>query len=276
MILIIAGLIVSIVDSVLLPRAPVNSEESRDEEPFLTLAVKLPPGANTSDIQPEIELRLLDRNTIRGTFDVFYSNPDVYASDALRFAVVGPTTMTVTDRFGCERPDVKEREDAVSIEFSSGNCFVNRQDGFDFNISKGTKDVPGGTIHVAPSRRVGLARHRFAVAMKVFGYRGEREGYVSGTGFKAVDNYKLKFTLGEGSFFDFALLTPEPTFTEEYSRSWEVNQKLATRPDADFFSATVIDTAWDSVINWIANLAFVGIGFFLGSIELKRRKEARE
>jgi hypothetical protein len=267
--LILLGLLVSFLDSLWIPRQAIYSNSSQHrqyyETPYLVLAVDPPSGLTPSDVKPQIDLtldaRLIGRDAIHGTLQVFYSQRALRAPDgAFEFGIVGPPSMKVKPGDGCDPPSTENG----GVKFSSGICHTTQAaDGFKFEIPHG---------EYAPSVPVGLARDRFTIEMLLYGYRGSGAStFIPESKFKPIQSYTLKFQLEKGTT-EFAQSTPEPTFTEEYSRSWNVTAKQASRPYADFFSATIVHTFWNSILNWISNATFLGFGFFLGSVELKRRK----
>jgi len=271
--LILLGLLVSFLDSLWIPRQAIYRKSLLNrqyyETPYLVLAVDSPSGLTPSDVKPQIDLtldaNLIGRDAIHGTLQVFYSQRALRAPNgAFEFGVVGPPTMKVKPGDGCNPPSAKNDEAWVSVKFASGICYTTQAaDGFKFEIPHG---------EYAPSVPVGLARDRFTIEMLVYGYRGSGAStFIPESKFKPIQSYTLSFQLEKGTT-EFAQSTPEPTFTEEYGRSWNVTAKQASRPDADFFSATVVHTFWNSILDWISNATFLGFGFFLGSIELKRRK----
>jgi hypothetical protein len=269
-IFILAGLVAYLFDSELLPSGEMDPEGPDRVEPFLAIAVDPPPGGDVPDVRPEIELILRDRNSIQGIFQVVHENPNV--SGNFRFVVVGPPTMTVVQDPACPPLHVRDHEFAVGIEYTSGTCPNFALNGFQFSIPKGTKDVLGSKTHVVPSQRLGIARHRFLLRMEVFGYRGQQQFDEYIEGFEPVERYRLKFSLGSRTY-KFAQLTPEPNLTEVSSSGWVVNEKLTSQPDADYFSATVVHTVLDSMMDWSRNFFWLGVGFFLASIEPRRRRK---
>ena len=280
-ILILLGVSASFLDSVWFPRAAIDPDRPGDEElyqtPYLTLAVDPPEGLQPADATPEIDLvldaRLIRPDKIHGTLEIRYSERTFNVNQPFRFAVEGPANMVVTPGAGCKSPSVQTNGFVKTVKFSSGICETNLSaDGFVFDIPEGTYGEPEGVkTRVTPSLRIGLARDRFVVEMREYGYRGSGGTFIPENEYEPIHNYTLKFNLVKGTV-EFGQLAPDPTLTEEYGRSWNVTGKLASRPDADFFSATVIHIFWNSILNWITNAAFLGFGFFLGSIELKRRR----
>jgi hypothetical protein len=278
--LILLGLFITFLDSLWLPRQAIYGKNLLNRElyaltPYLILAVDPPAGLTQSDVRPQIDLtldaNLIRPDAIRGTLQVSYSERFYRVAERanavephLTIGVQGPASMKVEPGEECDSPSVMGNEVIKSVKFSPGICRTPQfEDGFKFEIPHGD---------YVPSLPVGLARDRFAIEMPTYGIRGSGATFMPESKFVPVESYTLTFRLEEGTL-EFAQSTPDPTFTEEYSRSWDVIPKRAPRPDSNFFfSATVIHTFWNSILGWISSIVFLGFGFFLGSMELKRRK----